>query len=128
MAKKHIEIYIPKSIDNIMSQIPDKVQKVIKIYDFDNYAEPYIKKTLWRYGITKNKFYYDDCYSNASVGYIYSVCRCAFCNYDYVVPYIRKMIKITIVDGIVIANEFKNICKENNFRATYLDDDSRYNW
>ena len=64
---------------------------------------------------------YDECFSNAALGYYYSICRCAFCGYTYVVPYIRKMIGIAIICGINLSDETDTICKANNLKPVNCD-------
>ncbi|MBR3635811.1 MAG: hypothetical protein IKN47_06395 [Lachnospiraceae bacterium] len=124
-----MEKYIPGEIQRIQMLIPDRVNELLDQYTFEN-SEKYIRYALKWYGIYENREFYADCYSNAALGYYYSICRCAYCDYSYVERYIRKMIRITIICGINTSKEVESICRENNLKAISFDElygiDNRY--
>ena len=90
-------------------------------YPFEE-SEKFIRYALRWHGIYKNRNNYDECYSDATLGYYYSICRCAYCNYSYVEAYIKKMIRITIICGINISKEVETICRENNLKSISYDE------
>jgi len=99
----------------------NEINKYLLKYPFDEFGDKTIKKHLYRMQIYKSNSIYDDCYDAGMTAYLYSVYQCASTAKDYVVPYINKVVRIYILCAIVVANEVKNICKENNFKTIYLD-------
>ena len=112
---------MPDSIMRIKDIIPDKVDEFAARYKFED-IEKYIRYAMKKYEIYENRAVYAECFSNAALCYYYSICRCAFCDYSYVVPYIRKMIEIAIICGLNMSDEVALICKENNLRAVSCED------
>ena len=62
-----------------------------------------------------------DCTAQASDAYLYSIARCAFCGYGHVEFYIRKMIRIAVIWGLVLFNDGRNLCMENGLAQVELD-------
>ena len=118
-----MEVYLPKNIERIYKEIPEKVEEYLKKYSYEGQVEKYAQVMLKHYGVGREKSYYQDCCSNASLGYLYSIGRCAYCGYEdnHVKNYIKKMIRISIINGINASNEAAHICRSNNLRAVYLD-------
>lgn len=44
--------------------------------------------------IKENQIEYQECYDAAMEAYLYSIHRCAFCDYEYVVYYVKKMMLV----------------------------------
>lgn len=124
IAVKTIEEYFPNTIKRLQKEIPEKMEEYFKKYSYDLYWEKYTKAMLGHYGVGKAKIYYQECYSNTFLGYMYGVGRCAYSGYEgqHVVNYIKKMIRVSIICGINASNEVGHICRENNCRVMYLDD------
>jgi hypothetical protein len=118
---------MPATIKKIQELIPEKVNEYYQRFPYEVYAEPVIRKKLIYYGIRENQIEYQECYSAAMEAYMYSIHRCALKNYEHVEFYIRKMIALSIIWGIVISHENRIICKENGFRQVELDALGRYN-
>ena len=111
---------MPDSIKRIKSVMPEKVEEYATRYSFAD-IEKYIRYAMMKHGIYKTKALYDECFSNAALSYYYSICRCAFKGYAYVIPYIRKMIGIAIICGINLSDETAAICEKNNLRPVNYD-------
>ncbi len=129
--KKERDLYMPRTISSIASEIPEKVQDYYLEYPFEVYGEPIIQQKLKQAGIQQSHLAYQECYDAASEAYLYSIHRCAFCNYSHghVENYIKKMISISIVWGIVIANEDYYLCKAMDMKRVFLDaDENDFRW
>lgn len=116
-----INIYMPKAIDTIHKKIPEKVSVLYQKYPYETYGDLPIKRRLRICKIKENQMEYQECYDAAMEAYLYSIHRCAFCDYEYVAYYIKKMISVAIICGINIAQESKHLCKVNGFKQVNLD-------
>lgn len=116
-----MEIYIPNAIREIAKTMPEKVGDFYQKYPYEIYGHPEIKRKLKQAGITDHQMEYQECYAAASDAYLYSIHRCALCGYSHVEFYIKKMIAIAIIWGIVIANENKYLCRFNNLKEINLN-------
>ena len=113
--------YAPRAIDKVQNACPAAVDEYYKRYPFEDFAERII-----RYRLRKNEIYpsqakYDDCYDACVLAYLYSIHRCAYLGVDYVRAYISKMIRIYMMCAIVVYDDAKNLCRENNFREVRID-------
>ena len=91
------------------------------MFPYEIYGDPIIKKKMKYFGIKEHQLEYQECYSIAMETYIYSIHRCAFCEYSHFEYYNRKMIKLAILWGILLSRENIFICKENNLRLIELN-------
>ena len=114
---------MPQAIRKIGTAIPVKVSKLYEEYPFEEYGMPYIKRKLIKYGITQNKLPFDECVEISMIGYMYSIHRCAYMNYDYVENYIKHMISCCIKIGLVLTNKDRYSLQSGNYRIVYLDDE-----
>lgn len=112
---------MPRAIEKIHRQIPEKIEELYRKFPYESYAEPEIRRRLGSWGIKQHQLAYQECYSAASDAYLYSIHRCAFCGYAYVKLYIRKMIRIAVIWGLAIAYPDKHICKANQLREVRLE-------
>lgn len=90
-------------------------------FPYEEYGERLIKIALRQYGIRVNSYEYTECADAGMMAYMYSINRCAVINCIYVEAYLNKVIRIYIKCALVIYNEYKNICKEHNFKLVELD-------
>ena len=104
----------------------DRVDEYIARYPFEEYADSYIRKQLSIYKVYKSHSHYDDCFDAGMMAYLYSIHRCAEMSYSHVEPYIKKLIRIYIICAIVVHNDSKNLCKENNFSEVRLDSETSF--
>lgn len=116
-----LDRYLPNAIRKISREIPEEISRLYERYPYEKYGEPYIRKKLRWCGIRDTRLEYQECVDAALLAYLYSIHRCAYCGYEYVEYYIRKMISISIVWGMVLANEDKYLCQENQLRQVRLD-------
>ena len=126
IAVKMIEEYFPNTIKRLQKEIPEKMEQYLNQYSYDWYLEKYTKAMLVHYGVGKAKIYYQECYSNTFLGYMFSIGMCAYSGYEgeHVKNYIKKMIRVSIICGINASNEVAHICRVNNLRVLYLDDNT----
>ena len=118
--KYRIYDYTLHSISQIRTDMPMRVEKLLRQYPFETY-EKAIRISICAHGIYPSQGVYDDCYEAAMLAYLYSIHRCAKMGYDHVVTYIRKMINIYIVGAIVVYNDTKNFCEFNHFQEIRID-------
>ena len=111
LCKKTLDQYMPQSIKEINARIPEKINIYYKDFPYEIYAEPVIKKRMHYWKIRENCLEYQECYSAAMQGYLYSIHRCALCNYTYAEFYIRKMINIAIICALVATSEEKKMIR-----------------
>ena len=121
LCKKTIGDYSYKRIAALYKTHKTEIDAYLLKYPFEEYGDKVIKYYLRRESIKKSNFLYDDCYDAGIVAYLYSVYICAATSKDYVIPYIKKVVRKFIMCAIVVANETKNICKENGFDRVYFD-------
>lgn len=112
---------MPRTIQMVHAQMPEKVQQLYAQYPFEIYAEPLIKERLRRMGIYEHRLEYQECYDAAMEAYLFSIHRCALCSYEHVAGYIRKMVRVAIILGLNITHEGRNICKMNHLQQIQLD-------
>ena len=124
LCKNTINDFSHKRIAFFYRNYKEEIDEYLLKYPYDEYGDKIIKYYLYRMEIYKSKAVYDDCYDAGMTAYLYSVYICAATAKDYVVPYIKKVVNIYIKCALVVANETKNICKENNFIPVYLDKDN----
>lgn len=127
MSKKQLDEYIPNTIQSIRKNIPEQVENYYTQFPFEKYGDPFIRRKLQKLGVRQDRVEYQDCYEAATMGYLYSIHRCALMQYEYIVPYIRKMIKVCIFLGWNISQEIRHLCEENNFSQISLDKEESRN-
>lgn len=77
--------------------MPDKVKEYYDMFPYEIYGDPIIRNKLKYYRIKTYQLEYQECYSIAMETYIYSIHRCAFCNYLHFEYYVKKLIKLAIL-------------------------------
>lgn len=127
IAEYLINEYWPQKIEQMRQKIPQKVEAYYNEYAYDLYLQNYTKFMLRKYGITLEKNFYQECFSNTFLGYMYAIGQCAYYGYsgEHVKNYIKLMIRISIISSIYVVDEIKLICQEQHFKVIYLDDDAR---
>lgn len=118
---------MPNGIRRIAELIPEKVKDYYVRYPFEVYGAPVIRKKLALCNIRREQQEYQECYDAAMVGYLYSIHRCAWKNYDYVEAYIRKMVSVCIILGWNLAHEMQYLCHTNQLQHISLDDEVSLN-
>lgn len=127
ICKRVVDEYMPRVIRETRQLMSDQVLQMYEKYPYDEYGAPYVARMLKQYGIAKHRMEYDECTEIAMVGYMYSVNRCAFMNYDHVENYIKHMIKCCIKMGLVLAKSDLNSMYKENYTAVYFDDPRNMN-
>lgn len=122
-----IDEYIPNKIIYIQSILPERVAEYKRVYTYDANTEKYICHIITGFGIRKDRACFAECFSNASYSYLFSICMCAYKSYSgkHVACYIKRMIKVSIICSLNTYNVVQEICKNNNLRPFYLDDDRK---
>ena len=113
--------YIPKVIETARMKAPELMIKYYEKFPFDHYAEPHIKRNLRVNKIWEHNLAYQECYEAGILAYMYSISRCVYSKIENVEGYIRKMIRISFVWGIIIFDEGRNICSQNGFSRVHVD-------
>jgi hypothetical protein len=121
ICKKTIGEYCYRSIEKVQNTCPEKVLRLVDKYPFDAFAVHQLHRQLWRYRILPSQALYDDCYDAGMLAYLYSIARCAYMGYSNVEAYITKMIRIYVNCALVIYQDSKNLCRENNFKELHID-------
>lgn len=121
ISKYQLEVYIPRAIQEIRERIPDKVEGLYNQYPFEKYGDPFIRKHLHKCGIREHHLAYQECYDAAMEAYLYSIHRCALCDYEYVEYYICRLISLAVIWSLNICYEGRNICRENHLCQIELD-------
>ena len=106
----------------IKAQIPDVVEEMYERYPYEEYGDKIAKIILRKRGIYDNSLAYQECYDAAITAYLYSMHRCAIASGVSVRAYIYKMIGIYVNAALVIYDDSKNICMENNLQKIAIDD------
>ena len=123
ICKKVLNERASNSIETIQAKYPEAVERYLQLYPFDQYGERNIQNILYRNGLRPSQAAYADCYGNGMLAYLYSIHRCAAMGCHYVVPYIKKMIRIYMLCTLVVYNDSGNLCRANGFREVRLDGD-----
>lgn len=113
-----------KSIEKVKMQYAPIVEQYFFNYPFEEYGDKIIRRTLYRNGVYRFHGVYDDCYDAGMLAYLYSIHRCAALNCSYVIPYIRKMVRIFMICALVIYQDAENLCQATDFCRIQLDADS----
>ena len=114
-------MYFPRIIALANQMAKETVTLSYQQYPYSVYAEPVFRRKARRKGLRENHVWFQECQSAAHYCYMYAVSQCAIRGYDYVVPYIKKMVGLSIVLGWGSSDEFQNLCKENHFKPVYFD-------
>ena len=125
-AKKERDIYIWNSINRMKTVVsPSEFEKYRQRIPNEK-ADRIIEGVLNRHRIFRGQLRFDECVSDAWVVYLYTVYRCALCEYDYVEQYFKFMIKIVIIWNWYIGNDVKEICQEHGLHPVYIDSEECY--
>lgn len=119
ICKRTLEVYFPRIIALANQMAKETVTLSYQQYPYSVYAEPVFRRKARRKGLRENHVWFQECQSAAHYCYMYAVSQCAIRGYDYVVPYIKKMVGLSIVLGLGSSDEFQNLCKENHFKPVY---------
>lgn len=95
--------------------------RLYEAYPFDKIAMPVVQKKMNDWKIKSNDMAYQECFDAAMLCYMYSIARCALCNYENVRGYISKMMSIGIILALGCLDETTLICVENGFQRVWLD-------
>ena len=68
---KKLNRYCFDSMEKIKSLCPDRIDEYTKRYPFEEYADRYIKRTLYLCRIFPNQSRYADCYDAGMITYLY---------------------------------------------------------
>ena len=128
LCRQKLYEYFPRAIREIGMRKGEDVFLLYEKFPFEVYGEPFIRRRLWKMGIAQHRLEYQECYDAASDAYLYSIARCAFCGYGHVEFYIRKMIRIAVIWGLVLFNDGRNLCMENGLAQVELDGLERRDW
>ncbi len=124
LCRQKLTVYSYKSMAEIKSRIPDRVEEYLRAYPFEEFGDRLIRSTLLRrFSIRPRQAEYEDCYEAGILAYLYSIHRCADMACDYTVPYIRKMIRIYIICALVVYYDSRDLCRRNHFLEIRLDDE-----
>jgi len=116
--------YVYAAMERDRAVCGDMVDIYMEKYPFDEFAERAIRIRIAHHGIHKGRSEYADCYDAGMLAYMYTMHRCAAMNYDHVIPYLLKMIRVYVLCALVIYNDSRNLCKLNNFREINIDNDN----
>lgn len=95
-------------------------------HPFDERVEKIISRVLKSRGVFQHRLAYQECYDAAMTAYMYSIHQCAIKIGSSVMGYIYKMTKIYVNAALVVYDDAKNICRENNFRNIPINDPDNY--
>ena len=118
--------YIPRTLRQAQAQKAEAVLQLYREYPYEDY-EGIIRRKLGYWKIRESDLAYQECYDAAMVEYMYSIARCALADLKHVRYYILKMIRIGIVVGLVLHDDAKNLCRENNLKPAYIDGEKNRN-
>ena len=122
ICKKTLGEYPYRSMARIMAQVPDVVKQMYERYPYEEYCDKIAKRILRNRGVYANSLAYQECCDAAITAYLYSMHRGAIASITSVRGYIYKMIGIYVNAALVIFDDSRNICTENNFRKVAIDD------
>ena len=60
-------------------------------------------------------------YDAGMLAYLYTIHRCALLECDYVMPYLRKMIRINIRCARIVYRDSHNLCAINHLSEVRID-------
>lgn len=104
----------------------DKIEKMFLEYNYEMYFRKNFNVLCAKFHIRKDTYYYQECYDASQLAYLYSIYQCSIKDIRgkecYVLAYIKKVMKIYFIEALVIADDAKNLCIENNFERLYDDD------
>lgn len=120
LCEKQVNVYMPNSIKKIGNIIPEKILELYNLHPFEKY-DSYLKVKLKIFGIRNGDIAFDECYDAAMIGYMYSIHRCAYMNYEHIENYIKFMIRCCIKFGVVLANKERYDISNQDMKIVYLD-------
>ncbi len=124
ICRKTLTEYAYKSMARVQERASGRIQQYLEAYPFETCGHKLILSVLYRhFSVYPGRAEYDDCYEAGMLAYLYSIHRCADLECDYTVPYIRKLVRIYISCALVVYNEAREICTQNNLRMIQLDAD-----
>lgn len=123
LCRKKLTVEAYKSIADVRSRIPGRVEEYLLAYPFEACGHKLICAVLRSFGIRRHEAVYADCYEAGMLAYLYSIHRCAALGCDHTIPYIRKMVRIYVGCALVVYHETRELCRNNHFREIRLDAD-----
>ena len=123
LCEKQVDVYMPNSIRKIGKMIPEKILELYNLHPFEKY-DSYLLAKLKTSGIKSSDIAFDECYEAAMIGYMYSIHRCAYMNYEHIENYIKFMIRCCIKFGVVLANKERYNIKDQDMKIVYLDSEN----
>lgn len=127
--KKLLDVYSYNAIKRIQSKNNYDIDAMFSKYTYEVYCEKNFKRLCRLYAVRKNAYEYQECLDASQLAYMYCIHQCSMKelrnNEFYVWSYIRKVMRIYFVAALVLADDAKNLCKENGFSRLY-DGDYRF--
>ena len=121
LARKKRYVYTLNSIERVKKCVDSRTIKEYEKQFPPDYAYKVAKSILKYKGIHQNDIIYDECYSDAGLLYMYTICRCAYKKYTHMENYFKFMLNISVIWNWEILNEEKQFCKENSLKKVNLD-------
>ena len=120
-----MEVYTFRAIEKVRLK-GECAERLFLRYPYNQYFERNFERLCRRNRIYKHNYAYQECYDACQLAYIYSIYRCSVSNkniYDsYVAAYINKVMRIYFIAALVICDDGKNICAENDFKRISSDE------
>lgn len=124
ICKKTIGEYADNSIERMNEINRNYIQQLYKEYPFEDYAVRCIKRVCIRFGIKRDSYLYDECFSIGAKAYMYSIGRCSVkkVNEQLIRGYLYVVTRVFIICVLNTYDQSKQICKENGFKQISSDD------
>lgn len=124
--KKLLDVYSYNAIKRIQNKNIYDIDVMFSKYTYEVYFEKNFRRLCRIYNVRKNAYKYQECFDASQLAYMYCIHQCSIKelrhNEFYVWSYIRKVMRIYFVAALVIADDAKNLCEENDFRRLYDGD------
>ena len=102
------------------------IDELCKKYNYEIYFQNNFRRICYYYQVKKNSYQYRECYDACLTAYLYSLYHCAISTKrekdEYIMAYIRKLMRIYAIAALTVYSDANNICKINGFRR--IDSDS----
>lgn len=121
--RRHLNRYLFTAMERARALCGDRIDLYFTRYPFEEVAELAIRRQLAAHGIYPSRGEYDDCYDAGMLAYLYTIHRCALLECDYVMPYLRKMIRINIRCARIVYRDSHNLCAINHFSEVRIDEE-----
>lgn len=124
--KKLLDVYSYNAIKRIRNQNIYDIDAMFSKYTYEVYFEKNFKRLCRIYAIRQDAYAYQECFDASQLAYMYCIHQCSIkelrYNEFYVWSYIRKVMRIYFIAALVLADDAKNLCKENGFSRLYDGD------